>query len=539
MRTAVAIAACVLCTAAWLVADPASKALPPDQYQLNLRLVDANTGAALSGLVRFQSVDGKVLTPEGLLPRGIGVENQPSIDDWCVVDESAAVELPRATLQLKAFSGLEFESVQLLVAPPAPSEADSELTLRLKRFADAHAGGWWNANTHVHLKKVSRGESDRYLQDVGRADGLDLVYVSYLERANDDVDYTTNRYSRADLQALSNAHVHFDHGEEHRHNFGGGGEGYGHVMLLAIPELVYPVSIGPGIAKTGTDGLPLARGIERARDIGATVIWCHNAWGLEDIPSWLTGRLEANNIFDGGTHGSYHSSFYRYLDVGIKTPFSTGTDWFIYDFSRVYVPAANRPTSEEWLQQLAAGRSYITNGPLLEFSVAGQQIGEDISLPAPGRVAVTGRAVGRVDFQQIELVRNGEVVATAACRANGGHYAADLSAVIQELDVTDPCWLALRTPPPSIPNDPEHAAQTPLNEYGRELFAHTSATFVDVARRRTFDVEVAKELLIEMEGNRAFIDGEGVFADDAERTLVLSVYDEGISLLQQRIETSR
>jgi hypothetical protein len=277
----------------------------------------------------------------------------------------------------------------------------------------------------------------------------------------------------------------------------------------------------------------LQRGIERAHDIGATVIWCHNAWGLEDIPSWLTGRLEANNIFDGGTHGSYHSSFYRYLDVGIKTPFSTGTDWFIYDFSRVYVPAKERPTSEEWLQQLAAGRSYITNGPLLEFSVAGQGIGEDVALSAPGPVRVTGRAVGRVDFQQLEVVQGGQVVATVQSRPEGGHFVADLSA---DLKISESCWLALRTPPPSIPNDPEHATKTSLNEYGRELFAHTSATFVDVAGRRTFAVVAARELLAEMERNREFINGQGIFANEAERQLVLSVYDEGINLMQQRID---
>jgi len=536
MKTAVAIAVCVLCAAAWLVAEPPSKSLPPGHYRLNIKLVDADTGEPLSGLVRFQTADGTAFLPAGLLARGIGVDDQPSIRDWCVVDESAAVVVPRSQLNLTAFSGIEYESVRQPIVPPDKSTAEANLTLPLKRFADAHRDGWWNANTHVHLKKVSRGESDRYLLDVGRADGLDLVYVSYLERAQEDIDYTTNRYSRAELQALSNKHVHFDHGEEHRHNFGGGGEGYGHVMLLAIPELVYPVSIGPGIAKTGTDGLPLQRGIERAHDIGATVIWCHNAWGLEDIPSWLTGRLEANNIFDGGTHGSYHSSFYRYLDVGIKTPFSTGTDWFIYDFSRVYVPAKDRPGSEEWLQQLAAGRSYITNGPLLQFSVAGQGIGDDVSLPSAGRVTVTGRAVGRMDFQRIELVRNGDVVATAESRADGGHYVADLAPVIRELDITEPCWLALRTPPPSIPNDPAHETKTPLNEYGRELFAHTSATFVDVAGRRTFAVEAAQNLLAEMQQNRAFIDGQGVFANDAERTLVLSVYDEGISLMQQRID---
>lgn len=536
MKTAVTVVVCVLCAAAWLVAEPASKAPSPDHYVLNLKLIDADTGEALSGLVRFQAADGNVFIPEGMFARGIGVEDQPSIRDWCVIGESAGIALPRAFTTVTAFSGIEYESVQQPLAPPDKSRTTVGLTLKLKRFADAHRDGWWNANTHVHLKKVSRGESDQYLLEVGRADGLDLVYVSYLERANDDVDYTTNRYTRAELQGLSNRHVRFDHGEEHRHNFGSGGEGYGHVMLLAIPELVYPVSIGPGIAKTGTDGLPLQRGIERAHDIGATVIWCHNAWGLEDIPSWLTGRLEANNIFDGGTHGSYHSSFYRYLDVGIKTPFSTGTDWFIYDFSRVYVPARDRPTSEEWLQQLAAGRSYITNGPLLEFSVAGQGIGEDVALGAPGAVKVTGRARGRVDFQRIELVRNGAVVASAESRADGGHYVADLAPVIRDLKISESCWLALRSPPPSIPNDPEHETKTPLNEYGRELFAHTSATFVDVDGRRMFDVEAARKLLAEMERNRAFIDGEGVFANEAERMLVLSVYDEGISLMQQRID---
>lgn len=536
MKAALVVVVSVLCVAAWTVAEPPAGGAVNDAYSLKLRLVDADSGEPVCGIVRFQDADGKAIIPPGVLERGRGVDDQPSIRDWCVVTAPTSIELPRATFNVKAVSGLEYETAEHTLAPPEAAVASADFTLRLKRFANAHRDGWWNANTHVHLKKVSRNESDQYLQDVGRADGLDLVYVSYLERAQEDVDYTTNRYSRDELKALSNSHVHFDRGEEHRHNFGGGGEGYGHVMLLAIPELVYPVSIGPGIAKTGTDGLPLRRGIERAHDIGATVIWCHNAWGMEDIPSWLTGRLEANNIFDGGTHGSYHSSFYRYLDVGIKAPFSTGTDWFIYDFSRVYVPTKQRPTSEEWLAQLAAGRSYITNGPLLEFRVAAKGIGEDVPLTAPGKLRVTGRAVGRVDFERLEVVQSGRVVSTAASRRMAGHFAADLDT---ELDIAEPCWLALRTPPPSIPNDLEHAEQTPLNEYGRELFAHTSATFVDVSGMRIFRPDVAKELLAEMEQNRALIDEKGMFADDAERKLVLSVYDEGMALMRERIDLAR
>ena len=49
--------------------------------------------------------------------------------------------------------------------------------------------------------------------------------------------------------------------------------------------------------------MPLKAGIEKAQSFGSKIIWCHNQWGLEDIPSWVMGRLHANNIFDGGTHG--------------------------------------------------------------------------------------------------------------------------------------------------------------------------------------------------------------------------------------------
>ena len=103
------------------------------------------------------------------------------------------------------------------------------------------------------------------------------------------------------------------------------------------------------------------------------MIWCHNTFGHEDIPNWVAGLLHAQNIFDGGDHGSYEDTFYRYLNVGMKVPFSTGTDWFIYDFSRVYVPLAGELTTKRWLAELAAGRSYITNGPLLELTADGQQ----------------------------------------------------------------------------------------------------------------------------------------------------------------------
>ena len=295
--------------------------------------------------------------------------------------------------------------------------------------------------------------------------------------------------------------------------------------------MIQPVSIGPGITDKGTDGIHLRSGIDRARAFDGRVIWCHNAFGLEDIPNWLSGRLDANNIFDGGTRGSYRHSFYRYLNIGLRVPFSTGTDWFMYDFSRVYVKSDTRLTPEAWLEHLANAESYITNGPLLEFSVDGNSLGSDVSIAKPRSVRVTGLAIGRTNFNRLELLKNGQVIHRANSSPQAGHFRADLDV---QVSVDRPSWLAVRTPPPSAPKV-GLMEKRPLNEYGREIFSHSSAIFVDVGGQRIFDPAVAKDLVAEMERDRELIKSRGKFADDGERTNVLDVYDEAIEQLSSRI----
>ena len=109
-----------------------------------------------------------------------------------------------------------------------------------------------------------------------------------------------------------------------------------------------------------------------------------------------TDAREAVDFFDGGSRGSYDDTFYRYLNLGMRVPFSTGTDWFMYDFSRVYVDLQGESTVEAWLRSLAAGRNYITNGPLLEFRVAGRALGETVEMSQPGHVSIDAHVRGRL-----------------------------------------------------------------------------------------------------------------------------------------------
>lgn len=510
-----------------------------ENCRLTVQFIDSETGESLPGLLRIKDAAGQFhLPPEllardsGRLPPGRG--NVP-LTNWCVLLRETTITVPRAKLSIEALSGLETE---LAESSLDLSGRDTEtLRVRLKRIFRAADQGYRSANTHLHLMNLTREQSDRYLTEICRADGLDMLFVSYLQRPSEEQNYITNRYTREDFAALSKkSGIEFGNGEEHRHNLAGFGEGYGHVMLLNIPELIQPVSIGRGILGQGNDGLPVQRGIDQARKSGGTNIWCHNDWGLEDIANFVTGRLQAQNIFDGAPHGSYQSSFYRYLNAGLRVPFSTGTDWFLYDFSRVYVPAKGKIGTTEWLKQLAAGRSMITNGPFLELHVNQQPPGETIALEHPHTLTISARGRGRIDFKRLEIVQNGQVIRSQPTRRIAGDGSGHFEAALRfDLPVDKPSWLALRIPPPPSKEIPELKDPVPLNELEQPLFAHTSPVYVTLAGRQVFDATVVRGLITEMQNAMALIEKEGEFNGAIEKQRVLDVYREAIDKLTQRL----
>jgi hypothetical protein len=512
-------------------ADPSVAQLPEQETAVvTLRTIDAATNQLLPALVRVTNVsDGLAIR----LPQEIHRAN-----NWYSLAAETTLRLPRRKLKIEAVHGLEsllavreidlpVVKAEPLTPGPSPTRGEERrspvIELPIRRFFDAKRKFLWSGNTHLHLRGLSIAEMDRYLRLVPQTDGLDVVFVSHLRRAIEDRDYTSNVLTTADLARLSTPNAQYGNGEEHRHNFGAGGQGYGHVMFLNIKQLIQPVSIGPGIMKEGTDGLPLKEGIEAARADGATVIWCHNRFGLEDVPNWLAERLDAQNIHDGSqVHGSYDETYYRYLNIGLAVPFSTGTDWFVYDFSRVYVPESEVLTPRVFLDQLKIGRSFITNGPLLEFTLDDARIGHVVSLDGPKKLRAKCRAVGRHDFRAIELVRNGTVVAAAKSQASAGTFTAEINV---DVACSESSWFAVRIP------DREQAK----NELDQPLFAHTSPIYVEIDRRRVFQKEAAAALLAELKAAPAVIEKEGKFADEAERKRVLDVYREAIRTLEARI----
>ena len=491
------------------------------QCRLKIKLVDSRTKKPIPGVIRCVPQNGSQAIPiSGLLPRGQGLSDKSTIHDWYVVPETVEITLPRQPLMLEAFAGLESELAA--VSLDLTGQDEKSITIPLDLFSQVSQQGWFGGNTHLHLSNLNKDQADRYLKEIPRADDLDILFISHLERAVVDKDYITNRYPVGDVKEFWSTGVLINNGEEHRHNFGDHGEGFGHVMLLNIKNLVQPVSIGPGISHRGSDGTPLQLGIEEAHRQGGVAIWCHNNWGMEDVPNFAAGKLDAQNIFDGGEHDSYEQSFYHYLNAGIRVPFSTGTDWFLYDLARVYTKVSGKLGIKSWLDALAAGRSFISNGPLLKFSVEGKEIGETLELSSAKSVEVRGEAIGRVNFGKLQLIQNGKVIAEMSSQAKEGHFEATLK---KGTKIDEPSWLALRISSQSN------------NEYGQRLFGHTSPIYITLGGR-SIQIKSDVDYLIQgMEEDRQTIAGKALFPTKEERERVLAVYERGVDTLRAKTKS--
>jgi hypothetical protein len=123
-------------------------------------------------------------------------------------------------------------------------------------------------------------------------------------------------------------------------------------------------------------------------------------------------------------------------------------------------------------------------------------------------------------------------VAQAASMREQGHFDAALEAKVK---IDAPAWLALRTPPPPVKGDAALVEPVEKNEFGHDIFSHTSPIYVPVAGRDVFDAATARGLLEEMKSDLHEIAEHAKFANEEERSKVVRVYEEAIDKLSRRL----
>ena len=125
------------------------------------------------------------------------------------------------------------------------------------------------------------------------------------------------------------------------------------------------------------------------------------------------------------------------------------------------------------MKGLKEGKSFVTNGPWLEFVAGGKTLGDTIHLDRAGTVPITARARAADPLKSMELVFNGRVVARGKLSVDKRSAAIDA-----EVRLDAGGWLSVR------------AHGTAANRQ-----AHTSPFYVDIAGKGGSSAEDAKYFL--------------------------------------------
>jgi hypothetical protein len=131
------------------------------------------------------------------------------------------------------------------------------------------------------------------------------------------------------------------------------------------------------------------------------------------------GKVDYMEIVGFADHQATAAVWYRLLNLGFRIPAAGGTDAMAnyatlrgpVGLNRVYASVPDGALdSGLWLEALRQGRSFATNGPLLDLSLAGQGIGAEVTLERTRALPFSARVSSIVPLDHAQLVCNGRVV---------------------------------------------------------------------------------------------------------------------------------
>jgi hypothetical protein len=431
-------------------------------------VVDDATGEPIPCRVHFRSADGVPYQPHGhhsnvgsrqdTWHRDVGGDLRLGQLSYAYIDGRCQGWLPRGEVLVDVARGFEYEPLRQRVHI---EPGQQRLELRLRRWTNMNAQRWFSGDTHVHFLSTQGSLREARAEDLNVVNLLQSQWGSLFTNTE---DFTGEPVTSPDGRTIVWAN------QENRQHL------LGHMILLGLREAVYPwCSDGPHEAELGsTLDTTLSAWADACHAQGGTVVLPHFPQpNGEPATLVATGRIDAVEMIVQENYN--HLEYYRYLNSGYRLPLVGGTDKMSSEVAvgqyRTYVKlAADEEFSyANWCRNLRSGRTFLSGGPLLEFSADGVDIGDTLRLSGPGRVQVQATARSILPMHTLQIVCNGEVVAQSD--AGGG---ARVLSVREDLPIDRHSWLCARVGGPNY---------TPLRHHdtwARGVFAHTSPIYVAV-----------------------------------------------------------
>jgi hypothetical protein len=424
-------------------------------HTVHLRINDAATGQPTPVRLRVTGPDGKYYAPFGRLTQfatgwGQDVGGNLMLDGkaYAYIDGACEIALPAGRLLVEATKGPEFV--------PVRQEVDltpGKLALRfnVERWIDLRKEGWHSGDCRAHFLTPHAALLE------GAAEDLAIVNLLIEECRLPSFDEETDAF-RGLAPAIPNIVAfsgqrpvleipgHLVAANSHnRHAL------LGSVSLLNCHRPVYPLRCDDA---EGWDDWTLADWCDQCHRKGGLVIWTETDWSNyrygERFADLVLGKIDALELDLPGGPGEgelYDQSgvWQECLNSGFRIPLVGSSGKYsnsqVLGSVRTYAQTGSdeQLTYGKWIEAIRAGRTVVTSGPLIRFTVNGLPPGSTVHLTENATLHVRADVHSPVAYEYLEIVSGGEVV-----KSVNPNVHTDEAHLEFELALSASTWLAAR-----------------------------------------------------------------------------------------------
>lgn len=375
-----------------------------EEHELRITVSDAHSGRALPARVTLRSESDERYTLASESDQGTAVPyrkqnwiNPRSIEVHTTVSAHPSVaRVPSGKYELSVEHGKAYLPFTRQVQV---GNDDVQLDIRLQRWCDPAALGWYSGDTHLH-------RSIAELRNVVLAEDLNVAlpltnWVTFSDKPPSSGDKNIEDAAQSELIEVDPQHVIWPRNTEYeiftvgqtQHTLGALFVlGHQRTLELGVPpwkRVIDSVQASEPQAVLDMDKLdwPFAMLLPKLAPHALYELANNHVWQTKfAFRQWNTAAPPYLQPPFGAHEGGHrqwldytHAMYYTLLNCGLRLPPSAGTANGVHPvpagFGRVYVYLPDGFSYEAWMRGLKAGRSFVTTGPMLYATADGNDPG--------------------------------------------------------------------------------------------------------------------------------------------------------------------
>ena len=473
--------------------------------RVNVRIVDKATKKPVAVKFHAHGEAGEYLAPvdRHRIPNAAWFEDysadylNENIHCCTYILGETVIDLPLGSVYIEVSKGFEIRPVRKAVKI---TKATQEIVIPIEKVLPWRERGWVTSDTHVHFLSPQTALLEGAGEGVNVVNLLASQWGELMTNVGDFDGKTTfgAREAGGDGEWLVRV------GTENRQHV------MGHISLLGYSgRIIAPMTTGGADESAIGDpvGALMIEWARQCRKQGGLVVMPHFPNPrAENAATMLDGNVDAiemaswGNLY-GGIDPYLLSDWYRYLNCGYFFPCVGGTDKMSANTAvgavRTYAHIADGRefTYAAFKDAVRAGETFVTYGPLMEFSVDGHPAGTRIRMAkGGGTVDVSWKVASvTVPMTRLDLIVNGEIRESKSVKPweESGHWS---------IHVPRSSWIAL-------------LLRGHYRDKPEIVAAHSSPVMVEVEGSPFFAPADGVTILEQIEGALAFLDTIGTRAE--------------------------